>query len=77
MGELKHVVLTAEVYEELLGYLSETQVYKNVAQLISKVVNDANKNSQALAIVSNVTKDEAKPEATSPAKLSIVEGEKE
>jgi len=51
MDNTQHVVLTIKSYENILNYLSTTQIYKNVAQLISELVNDVNDNSKTLIVM--------------------------
>lgn len=53
MGEKTHVILSVKAYEDVLNYLSTTQVYGNVAQLISELVNNANENTKNFSIVAN------------------------
>lgn len=64
MGEKTHVILSIKAYEDVLNYLSTTQIYGNIAQLISELVNDANANTQNLTIVTKV--EPASPEAGIP-----------
>ena len=50
--ENRNVILSVKVYENLLNYLGNTQVYNNVAQLISDTVRDANENAKVFTVTS-------------------------
>lgn len=73
MEEKIYVVLTSNVYDEVLNYLSKTQTYENVAKLISEVVNDVNVNSQNLLIGAKPTVSENNPDSKEIQPKPVVE----
>ena len=70
MEEVKHVILSNKVYEELLNFLSLIP-YKDVAQIISNTVTDANMNKTTLSIISVDKLVESEVEDKAP--LEVVE----
>jgi hypothetical protein len=53
MQEQKFVILSQDVYETVVRYLINTQLYKDVATLVPQMTSDANKNSTRFALVEN------------------------
>lgn len=64
MENSNHVILSTEAYENLLNYLGTTQVYNNVAKLISETVNNVAANSRHYTI--QLKRDATSPETAEP-----------
>ena len=67
-----HVVLSIKQYEVLLTFLSDTQIYKHVAQLIADTVNEVNSNIQTFIVTPRV----AEPTTPEPVELKPLKGNK-
>jgi hypothetical protein len=72
MNETIHVVMAIKQYEEILNYLSTTQIYGNVAKLIAETVNDVNANLQSLEVLPISRPMSATPVANQSPELKVV-----
>jgi hypothetical protein len=76
MENSNYVILSTQAYENLLNYLGTTQVYNNVAKLISETVNDVARNSVNFSVEAKLIADSPETANEAPvekAKMEIVE----
>ena len=71
MEESKQVIMSFKAYEALLSYLGTTQLYNDVAELISETVSDIRVNMNEFSIVSKASLLAAAP-APAKAELRVV-----
>jgi hypothetical protein len=69
---MEHVILTAKVYDRLISYLTKTQIYENVAELLSITVSDVHTNSRMFDITSKKA-EPVNPGTAEPASMKVNE----